>query len=48
MSIPALFVEDVTVAVKGRAKIETCLCSGGNILSREAVLTAARKIMEAK
>ena len=48
MSIPALFVEDVNVAVKGRAKIETCLCSGGNILSREAVLTAARKIMEAK
>ena len=48
MSIPALFVEDVTAAVKGRAKIETCLCSGGNILSREAVLTAARKIMEAK
>ncbi len=48
MSIPALFVEDVEVAVKGRAKIDTCLCSGGNILSREAVLEAARKIMEAK
>lgn len=48
MSIPALFVEDVQVAVKGRAPISTCLCSGGNIMSREAVLEAARKIMEAK
>ena len=48
MSIPALFMEDVKVAVKDRCKIETCLCSGGNIMTREAVLTAARKIMEAK
>ena len=48
MSIPALFLEDVKVAVKDRAPISTCLCSGGNIMTREAVLTAARKIMEAK
>ena len=48
MSIPALYLEDVEVAVKGRCKIDTCLCSGGNIMSREAVLEAARKIMEAK
>jgi 2-oxoglutarate ferredoxin oxidoreductase subunit alpha len=46
MSIPALFVEDVTAAVKGRAPIETCLCSGGNIMSREAVLAAAKKLVE--
>ena len=46
MSIPALFVEDVKAAVKGRARIETCLCSGGNIMSREAVISAAKKIME--
>jgi 2-oxoglutarate ferredoxin oxidoreductase subunit alpha len=46
MSIPALFVEDVKVAVKDRAKVETCLRSGGNIMSREAVLAAARKIVE--
>ncbi len=46
MSIPALFVEDVAVAVKDRCKIETCLCSGGNIMSRDAVIAAAKKIME--
>ena len=31
MSIPAQFVEDVEMGVKGRCAIETCLCSGGNI-----------------
>ncbi len=46
MSIPALFVEDVKAAVKDRAPIATCLCSGGNIMSREAVLEAARKLVE--
>ena len=46
MSIPALFVRDVEAAVRDRARIETCLCSGGNIMSREAVLRAAKKIME--
>lgn len=46
MSIPAQFVEDVAVAVKERAPIETCLCSGGNIMSREAVIEAVRKINE--
>ena len=33
MSIPAQFVEDVEMGVKGRCAIETCLCSGGNIMS---------------
>ena len=48
MSIPAQYADDVASAVKGRARIETCLCSGGNIMSREAVLAAARRIMEGK
>ena len=46
MSIPAIFLEDVQVAVKDRARVETCLRSGGNIMSRDAVLAAARKIVE--
>ena len=46
MSIPALFVRDVETAVRDRAPIRTCLCSGGNIMSRDAVLRAAAKIME--
>ena len=46
MSIPAQFVKDVEVAVKDRARIETCLCSGGNIMSRDAVINAVKKIME--
>ena len=46
MSIPAQFVKDVEVGVKERCPIENCLCSGGNIISRNAVLLAARKIME--
>jgi len=46
MSIPAQFVKDVEVAVAGRAPIETCLCSGGNIMSREAVINAVKKIVE--
>lgn len=46
MSIPAQFVSDVAIGVKERCPIHTCLCSGGNIMSREAVLAAAKKIME--
>ena len=46
MSIPAQFVKDVETAVKGRCPIKTCLCSGGNIMSREAAMAAARKIVE--
>ena len=48
MAIPALFVDDVKDAVKGRAPIETCLCSGGNIMSREAIVDSVRRIMEGK
>jgi len=45
MSIPAQFVEDVKAAIKGRCKVETCLCSGGNIMKREAILEALETIM---
>ena len=48
MSIPAQFVADVAVGVKDRCPIETCLCSGGNIMSRDNVITAVKKIMEGK
>ena len=48
MSIPAQFVKDVETAVKGRCPIETCLCSGGNIMSREAIVDSVRRIMEGK
>ena len=39
---------DVMVGVKDCCPIETCLCSGGNIMSREKVLAAAKKIVEGK
>lgn len=44
MSIPAQFVQDVEIAVKDRCPIHTCLCSGGNIMSRESIIEAVRKI----
>ena len=46
MSIPAQFVTDVEAGVKGRCPIETCLCSGGNVMSRDAVIAAVKKIIE--
>ena len=45
MSIPAQLAEDVDHAVRGRCLIETCLCSGGNIMSREAVVEAVEKLL---
>ncbi len=42
MSIPAQFIKDVEVAVKERVSIKTCLCSGGNIMSRDAVVSAIK------
>jgi 2-oxoglutarate ferredoxin oxidoreductase subunit alpha len=44
MSIPAQFAVDVYHAVKGSIKIETVLSSGGEILNRDDILTAARKL----
>ena len=46
MSIPAQFADDVRAAVKERCAVTTCLCSGGNIMSREAVLDTVKKVME--
>ena len=46
MSIPAQFVEDVKVGVKDRCPVETCLCSGGNIMSREKVIESVKAIVE--
>lgn len=46
MSIPAQFVTDVEAAVKGRARIATCLCSGGNIMKREMIIKAVRELCE--
>ncbi len=45
MSIPAQMVEDVDRAVRGRCPIKTCLCSGGNVMSREAVVEAVEKLL---
>ena len=44
MSIPAQYVTDVEAVVRKRCPVETCLCSGGNIMSREAIIEAAMKI----
>lgn len=46
MSIPAQFVKDVEAVVQSRCPIETCLCSGGNIMSREKIVAAAKKLVE--
>lgn len=48
MSIPAQFIEDVKAAVKGRAPISVYLRSGGNMLSKNEMLEAARKIAAGK
>ena len=45
MSIPAQMVEDVDHAVRGRCPIKTCLCSGGNVMRREAVVEAVEKLL---
>ena len=45
MSIPAQMVEDVDHAVRGLCPIKTCLCSGGNVMSREAVVEAVEKLL---
>ena len=47
MSIPAQFIRDVSMAVGDRCPIEACLCSGGNIMSRDSIIAAAKNILEA-
>lgn len=46
MSIPAQFLVDVEAAVEGRCLIETCLCSGGNVIKRESVIEAVKRIVQ--
>lgn len=45
MSIPAQMIQDVQLAVRGRAPIHTCLCSGGNMLKREQVVEAVAALL---
>ena len=44
MSIPAQMIYDVRLAVKDRCPIETCLRSGGEIMSREQVVETVRNV----
>ena len=44
MSIPAQLVYDVKLGVKDRALIATCLRSGGELITREAVIQAAKAL----
>ena len=46
MSIPAQLTQDIEIGVKGRAKVEKILCSGGNILSKEAVIKGIRNLAD--
>lgn len=46
MSIPAQLVLDVTLAVKERCPIYTCLRSGGEIMSRDQAVAAAKAILD--
>lgn len=46
MAIPALMVYDVKMAVKDRCPVETCLRSGGVIISREEIIDAAKKLFK--
>lgn len=48
MSIPAQYLKDVETAVKDRCSIRPCVCSGGNIISRDAVIAAVKEVMEGK
>lgn len=45
MSIPAQFIHDVKVGVKDRCPIETCLVSGGNIMSRDQIIDSVQGIV---
>lgn len=46
MTIPAQFLEDVEVAVNGRAPITTCLRSCGNMLSKGAIIETAKAVLK--
>ena len=45
MSIPAQYIRDVEAAVKGRCRIESCLCSGGNIMSKKKIIETVEALL---
>ncbi len=46
MSIPPQFIADVDRGIHHRADIDVCLCSGGNIMKREAIIESVNKLLE--
>ncbi len=46
MSIPAQMIYDVRLGVKDRVPIATCLRSGGELITREAVIQAAKALFD--
>ena len=48
MSIPPQYYYDVDAVVRRRTPIATCLRSGGEILSRNAIIEEAKKLYGAK
>jgi len=46
MCIPALMVHDVEAAVKGRCPVKTCLRSGGNIMTRDLIVSTVIQVSE--
>lgn len=45
MSIPALMIQDIRLGVKDRCPIETCLHSGGEIMTRQEIIDKARNLL---
>jgi 2-oxoglutarate ferredoxin oxidoreductase subunit alpha len=48
MSIPPQYYYDVDAVVRRRTPIATCLRSGGEIISRNAIIEEAKKLYGAK
>ena len=48
MSIPPQYYYDVDAVVRRRTHIATCLRSGGEIISRNAIIEEAKKLYGAK
>lgn len=46
MSIPAQFAEDVDYALQGRCPLETCLRSGGEIMTSENIMESVKSMAE--
>ncbi len=46
MSIPPQLIADIDRGVHMRCPLDVCLCSGGNIMSRDAIIKAVNKNLE--